>query len=230
MQKKQFTLIELLVVIAIIAVLATMLFPVVGNMKERALQTKCTSNLSQLGKAIMAYSMDNDNALPYEEDTKNGGGDKHAANLYVLRKTQVGEEPGLYLCPSSSRANNIGTSKDRDKLDETYSSSSKDFSAKNISYCYFTGGDLDGDSVTTTMKQSSGIMSDGFTVSGKADDITQWNHDTNGRWLRVDGSVQSKNSEYWPELVKGNPDMGKVDQDGKDLNEKGDRKAFDLSI
>lgn len=204
MKKKQFTLIELLVVIAIIAVLATMLFPVVGSMKERSLQTKCTSNLSQLGKALMAYSMDNENAFPYAQgqDTKAGGGDKHAKNLIILRKSQVGEEPALYLCPSSTRANNVGATKDRKDVTDT------DFDKDNISYAYFTGEDPENQNgvSTATMKQGSGILSDANCVGNATEKNLSngWNHDTNGRWLRVDGSVQSSTATNWPDKVGGN--------------------------
>lgn len=53
-----FTLIELLVVIAIIAILAAILIPVVGNVRESAQQTKCASNLRQLAVASVAYASD----------------------------------------------------------------------------------------------------------------------------------------------------------------------------
>jgi len=57
-------LIELLVVIAIIAILAAILFPVFLVAKAKANQTKCMSNMTQIGKAMMAYSSDWSESLP----------------------------------------------------------------------------------------------------------------------------------------------------------------------
>jgi prepilin-type N-terminal cleavage/methylation domain-containing protein/prepilin-type processing-associated H-X9-DG protein len=64
MYKKGFTLIELLVVIAIMAILAAILFPVYNSAKEKAKQTTCISNLSQLAKAMMMYLDDNGDRFP----------------------------------------------------------------------------------------------------------------------------------------------------------------------
>ncbi len=67
-KRRAFTLIELLVVIAIIAILAAILFPVFAKARERAKQTTCTSNLQQLGKAVLFYCDDNDGYFPRAGD------------------------------------------------------------------------------------------------------------------------------------------------------------------
>ena len=56
MKSRGFTLIELLVVIAIIAILAAILFPIFTAAKVRAHETRCASNMSQIGKAVQMYA------------------------------------------------------------------------------------------------------------------------------------------------------------------------------
>jgi len=63
-----FTLIELLVVIAIIAILAAILFPVFAQAREKARQTTCTSNMKQIGLAVLQYVQDYDETFPMAVD------------------------------------------------------------------------------------------------------------------------------------------------------------------
>lgn len=55
-----FTLIELLTVIAIIGILAAILIPVVGKVRESARATLCATNIREWGMAIILYAEDND--------------------------------------------------------------------------------------------------------------------------------------------------------------------------
>jgi len=55
-----FTLIELLVVVGIIGILAGLLLPVLGRVKERGRSTQCLNNLKQIGLGVTMYADDNE--------------------------------------------------------------------------------------------------------------------------------------------------------------------------
>jgi prepilin-type N-terminal cleavage/methylation domain-containing protein len=109
--RKGFTLIELLVVIAIIAILAAILFPVLGRAKEAAKKTACTSNMKQIGTAFLLYEQDYDDRLPDRRDLKSAfpGGyrpwtswppsDPRAAWASGALKPYT-KNDGIWVCPS----------------------------------------------------------------------------------------------------------------------------------
>lgn len=61
---RAFTLIELLVVIAIISILAAILFPVFAQVREKARETTCVSNMRQIGIGVQSYLQDYDETMP----------------------------------------------------------------------------------------------------------------------------------------------------------------------
>ncbi|EIP96676.1 prepilin-type N-terminal cleavage/methylation domain-containing protein [Opitutaceae bacterium TAV1] len=63
-----FTLVELLTVIAIIGILAAIIIPVVGRVRESAKAAQCMSNMRQFGVASALYQADNKEKLNYQSN------------------------------------------------------------------------------------------------------------------------------------------------------------------
>jgi len=101
---KGFTLIELLVVIAIIAILAAILFPVFAQVREKARQTSCSSNLKQLGLAVMQYVQDNDETFPIGFTDWVGTAPTWPVEISPYVKTYK-----IFQCPDDSLSKNVNT-------------------------------------------------------------------------------------------------------------------------
>ena len=104
---RAFTLIELLVVIAIIAVLAALLLPALGRVKEGAYRTKCLSNLRQIGVTILAYTNDNS----YQYPNNSGGSWPWDVNKVFIDTlvSKYGATRNIFYCPSQPNQNSEKT-------------------------------------------------------------------------------------------------------------------------
>ncbi|MCX6345296.1 MAG: prepilin-type N-terminal cleavage/methylation domain-containing protein [Armatimonadetes bacterium] len=108
--RKGFSLIELLVVIGIIAILAAILFPMLGNAREHAKQIRCLQNLKQLGLAFQKYCDDNNGTTPFvgwsnwTPATSNWCGCAWPGSpIVILKNAQLWPyitAAGVFICPS----------------------------------------------------------------------------------------------------------------------------------
>lgn len=62
--QRGFTLPEMLAVVAVIVILISLLLPSLGRARETTRRAICASNLSQVGKSMRAYSLDNKGRIP----------------------------------------------------------------------------------------------------------------------------------------------------------------------
>jgi len=134
MNKKGFTLIELLVVIAIIAILASILLPVLSRAREQARRAVCMNNLKQFGVVFMMYAQDYDGWLP----PRFGGGSDYMVRdggflTYVIPTLEsYGANSGMAACPSTKRGKNSAEL-------QYYINNWKNRAQWNLGYAYFGG-------------------------------------------------------------------------------------------
>ena len=96
---RAFTLIELLTVIAIIGILAAIIIPTVGRVRDSARASQCVSNMRQVTLAMRLYSDDRKGVLPAAFSAT--GGWAVALAPYLPTGTYTGARNPVFVCPTN---------------------------------------------------------------------------------------------------------------------------------
>ncbi len=98
-----FTLIELLVVVAVIAILASLVMPVVLNSMRKATAANCTSNLKQLGATMIVYGKEHSMLIVTCRNDFTRSGTNDPIYWHHTLEPYVGDR-GVFSCPAKEYA------------------------------------------------------------------------------------------------------------------------------
>ena len=184
-----FTLIELLTVIAIIGILAALIFPTVGKVRETAQRTVDANNLREIVKAATIYAADNNDRLPdpaaisAQTPVPVTGGSGPFLWVGILAKRGILTDPNFYFAKndpqfSGSYPTAIVTPADHSVLDPS-------FVTDRVLSFEFVGGLRMSDAPSTPVAFTRGLLATG--TWSPANGVYK---DTGGHVAFLGGNVQ----------------------------------------
>jgi len=187
-----FTLIELLTVIAIIGILAALIFPTVGKVRETAQRTVDANNLREIVKAASIYAADNNDRLPDPAAIAAqypGLGSGPHAWAGILAQRGIVTDPTFYFAKNDPY---FSGSYPAAIVDPTnHSSLASEFASRTLSF-EFVGGLRMGDAPSTPVAFTRGLQ-----VSGQWDPGSGVYKDTGGHIAFLGGNVQ-----FYPDVAE----------------------------
>ena len=191
-----FTLIELLTVIAIIGILAAIIIPTVGTVREKAQRTVDASNLREIAKAAMIYAGDNNDRLPDPAALQQQGllTAPSAAYLWpaILARNGMLSDPTFYFAKNDPLFNGTYPDAIIAKTDATRSTLDATFTSNAALSWEFVGGLKMGDPATTPIAFTRGL-----TASGTWDAAHGVYHDKGGHVVFLGGNVV-----FYPDTIQ----------------------------
>lgn len=184
-----FTLIELLTVIAIIGILAALIFPTVGKVRETAQRTVDANNLREIVKAATIYAADNNDRLPdpaalaAQTPAPLSGGTGPLLWAGILAKRGILTDPNFYFAKNDPQFNGtypsaIVTPADHSVLDPSF------VTGRVLSF-EFVGGLRMSDAPSTPVAFTRGLL-----ATGLWDATNGVYKDTGGHVAFLGGNVQ----------------------------------------
>jgi len=179
-----FTLIELLTVIAIIGILAALIFPSVGKVRETAQRTVDANNLREIVKAAQIFAADNNDRLPDPQNiTGLTGGQGPFLWAGILAQRGILTDPTFYFAKNDPQFSGTYPAAIVDPANHGQLDSS--FTTNRVLSFEFVGGLRMSDPATTPVAFTRGLLTTG------AWDVNNGAYkDTGGHIAFLGGNVQ----------------------------------------
>jgi prepilin-type N-terminal cleavage/methylation domain-containing protein len=183
-----FTLIELLTVIAVIGILAAIIIPTVGKVRETAQRTADANNLREIGKAAMIFAAENNDRLPDPLAQASQDNVKADTNYFrwigLLGRAGTLNNASMYFAKNDPLFDGVAPATVIDPDDATHSQVIAELQGKTPSF-EFVGGLKMSDPATTPIAFTRGLND-----KGTWDDAKGTYRSAGGHIIFLGGNVQ----------------------------------------